>query len=150
MVDTIINGTVLVIFGLTIGAVLQLFMLLSRGFSGEALRQSISRKQGEKRRKIDLRRFIKESQEHAEQSRNAIRTMPRSSKISVAAFYGLIIVLILNVKYGPIEMRWSIFIGSVLAGFFAMDLVFARAKTGKIRAEGRSLFDVLPNEKRDK
>lgn len=148
MIDPIINGTVLVIFGLTLGAVLQLFGLLRRGFSGEVLR--ISRKQGEKRRKVGLRRFIKESLERAEQSRNAIRTMPRSAKISMIAFYGLIVVLILFVKYSPIEMRWLIFIGSVLAGFFAMDRVFARAKMGKNRIEGRSLFDVLPDEKRDK
>ena len=150
MIESIINGIVLVIFGLTIGSVLQLFGLLSRGFSSEVLRQGISRKQGEKRRKASLRRFIKESRERAEQSRKSIRTMPRSAKISMVAFYGLIVVLILFVKYSPIEMRWLIFIGSVLAGFFAMDSVFARAKKGVKGIEGRSFFDVLPDEKTNK
>jgi len=147
MIDPIINGIVLVIFGLILGAVLQLFGLLSHGFSRLALIRGTPQKQGEKTGKVDLRRFINESHERAELTRQAIRTMPRSVKISLATFYGLIFVLVLFVKYSPIEMKWLIFLGSVFAGFILMDLVFSRAKAGKIRIEGRSFFDVLPDEK---
>lgn len=149
MIDPIVNGIVLVIFGLAIGGVLQLFALLSRGFSVETSRRRVPQKEGERKRVIDLRSFLKESKERAEQSRRSIRTMPRSATISMAAFYGILIVFILIIKFSPIEMRWLIFLGSVLVGFFIMNNIFIRAKKGEIRVEGNSVFDVLPKEKSD-
>ena len=149
MIDPIINGIVLVIFGLAIGGVLQLFALLNRGFSVERSRRRVPQKEGERKRVIGLRSFLKESKERANQSRRSIRTLPRSATISMAAFYGLLIVFILIIKFSPIEMRWLIFLGSVLVGFFIMNNIFIRAKKGKIRVEGNSVFDVLPKEKSD-
>ena len=78
-----------------------------------------------------------------------MQTMPRSRIILLIAFYGLIAVLILIVKYGPIEMNWWILIGSISTGFVVMDFIYYKAKKGKLRIEGHSIFDVLPNERRD-
>ena len=149
MVDPIINATVLVLFGLTIGAVLQLHMLLSGGLSGDILRRKESSTQREPGRRFDLRRLIRVSQEQAQHGRHAIRTMPRSTMLLMAAFYGLIGVLILFMKYGPFEMSWLLFLCAVLAGFIVMDRVFVWAKAGKIRSEGQSFFDILPAAKKD-
>jgi len=149
MIDPIINGIILVIFGLIIGGVLQLFGLLSGKFSSDALRRRVPRKEGERRRGLGLIRFFKKSRERAEQGKRSIHTMPRSAIISMVAFYRLLIVLILIIKYSPIEMRWLIFIASVLVGFLVMNKVFLQAKKGEIRADGHSVFDVLPKEKSD-
>lgn len=148
MVEGILNGVIIGMFGLTIGAVLQLAMLVSRGSEGELLR--ISREQRREIKKNGLRKFILESKSRREQTKKVMSAMPRSAKILMAAFYGLIAALIIIVKYGPLEIKWVVFIGSVFIGFIAMSGLYARAKSGKIRIERRSIFDVLPNERREK
>jgi hypothetical protein len=147
MINTIINGVVLAIFGLIIGAVLQLLGLMEGGVSSDLLRNT--REKRNSIGKIGWKGFIKESLKAAEEGRKLMQTMPRSRMILLIAFYGLIAVLILIVKYGPIEMNWWILIGSISTGFVVMDFIYYKAKKGKLRIEGHSIFDVLPNERRD-
>ena len=145
MIDPIINGTILIVFGLAMGAILQLYGLLARGFTSQTLRRKVSSEEG--KGNITLRRLLRESKKKAEEGRTSVQTMPKSGVISMIAAYGLIIVIILIVKFSPVEMQWFIFIGAILVGFMAMDRIFTLARKGKIRVEGQSFLDILPKSK---
>lgn len=75
-----------------------------------------------------------------------MKSMPRSAKLFMVSFYGLIIVLIVIVKYSPLEMSWLVLIISVLIGHQAVERLFGFAREGKIHAKGKSAFDILPEK----
>lgn len=149
MLDPILNGIVLAIFAFIIGSVLQIFGLLNSGFSHDVLRRRVSRKQKGVKRPVSLRKWIKESKERAEASRVMMRTMPRSAKIAMTSFYGLIVILVLFVTFGPLEMKWLVFIPFTLAGFALMEWAFSLGKAGKIHVKRKAIFDIQTEDQND-
>lgn len=148
MIDPIINGIVMAIFGLIIGGIGSFSMLLSGASLEIFMRGAHKRPNGEKKR--NLLSIIRDVEERAKERRLIVKSIPRSVKLFMAAFYGLIIILVIIVKYSPLEMSWLVFIISILVGYIVVDRLFSFAREGKIHTKSKSRFDVLPDEKKEK
>ncbi len=102
MIDPIINGVVQALLGFTIGTVLQLTYVVSI-----------------------VHRLYKKNKTQTQTTKSSIL-------ISLPAFFGVIAVLMLIAYLSPIEIEWVLFISSIIGGFFAMRIIFSRAKMGRI------------------
>lgn len=152
MIEPIISAVLVAIFGLIIGGLLGLAMLFG-GYSREMSRLHTHRRAEGEERNWALHDFIKDAEERAEEGRRIARSMPRSARLFTAAFYGLIIILAIVIISTPLEMSLLGFIVSVISlliGYYAVQRLFSIAKEGRIRTKGRSRFDLLPDEDREK
>lgn len=66
-------------------------------------------------------------------SQQAARALaPRSYNVALAAFSGLIVVVILGVVLSPLHMRWGYFIGGFFLGCFALQGVYTLTTQGRL------------------
>ncbi|MDQ4075914.1 MAG: hypothetical protein M3220_06655 [Chloroflexota bacterium] len=139
MVDPMINAFVLVMFGLLIGVSLQVTILIMPE-TGPA--RSTSRGQHGTEGDLQTRppgflhRMLGAANAAAEEGRQAASSMPRSGRLAMGTFYGLIAMLVIVLWYSPVRMNWWILLGSILAGSLISQWTFALAKAGKIHLRG--------------
>ena len=122
MLDGTVNGIALAIFGVVMGAILQLVMVLS-GQQFARYRHSLRRRKDE-----GVVDFIRR---RAERDAESAMDLPRSSLVAVASFYGLVAMLVSVLIFSPLHMSWIIFLAALLGGFWLLQGVFSLARTGK-------------------
>ncbi len=123
MVDPIVNTTVIVLFGLLIGVVLQ-----AAGALG--LRDAVDAPGQRRRDDESYADYVKRIADRG--TRTALSLRP-AGWVALVSFYGLIAMLIAVVIASPLYMEWLPFLGSLLASFFIADQIFSLAKAGKLR-----------------
>ena len=65
----------------------------------------------------------------AEQGVQDAASLPRSGRVAMAAFYGLVVMLLVVLWYSPLEVVWWILLVSIFAGFMVSEYVFTRARS---------------------
>jgi hypothetical protein len=112
MIYPTVNTVVIAIFGLIIGGTLSLQGILWKGEQERVRRQA---------------KTAKEMQESI-----SLANMPPSAFLSMIAVYGLVIVLIVIVKFSFVKMEWAVFFIFFFAGFAILQYLFYLATKGKM------------------
>lgn len=129
MIEPWINGIAVGVFGFLTGGVTGFYAIVS-GID----RQASGRRRGP--RNWSLSGTLDTAREEAAAGRVDWKLLPRSGKAALLAFYGLIAVMIIFIRFSPVTMNWWAFLGSLFAGYTAVDLIFNAARKGKLKARG--------------
>jgi ABC-type multidrug transport system fused ATPase/permease subunit len=109
-------------------------LLISSKLSREETRQRTVRESNEDRLKY-LKRMAEES---AEQGRTMMQTASSSFKLTLIALYGLVIILLIVLRFSPIDMIWWLFLVCLLLSFMVTERLFQLAKAGKFSTSERT------------
>jgi hypothetical protein len=74
---------------------------------------------------------------------------PRSYKLALAAFGGVIVVVALGIYLSVVHMRWPFFIAGYFAGFLALNGVYVLTLSGKITIRTPAFLDRLSGAPRE-
>jgi hypothetical protein len=124
-----VNTIVLVLVGFFIGVLLQLAGTFSQPFWDSY------RHEGQT--------FWQQVQANAKAGEEFTSKGPRVGILAMAAVYGMVGVLVATLVWGPLELRWLPLLSSVLAGFWATQVVFALARRRKLEVRKTSFFDQI-------
>ena len=81
------------------------------------------------------------AQRRAEEQREVLETTSaRAMKLSTAATYGLMGVLVLTTWLSPVHLGWWTLLISIVCGAAFVELVFYLARTQRLRPSGRPSF----------
>lgn len=118
MINPLVNSIVISAFGFLIGIILQITMMVMPEKNRQGGMTSKTSK--------GLQRFMERVRENQQEGRDVWKN--KSAITAMITFYAVIAILILVIKYSPLEMHWTVFLVSTLIGFAIFEIIHERAK----------------------
>jgi len=128
MISPLVNSIVISAFGFLIGAILQITMKTIPERSRRGGLPSETNK--------GMKAFMEGVREAQQEGVDAWKN--NSTRTAMIAFYALIVVLILVIKYSPLEMNWTVFLVTALISNMIFDTIHERAKKRESSLESDS------------
>ena len=123
--------SVMVVFGLLLGAILKLYASIA-GPDRSAPPSGTTPPRPFRERLADA--FDRDRLRAENQA--LLQSMPRSGWLAMVFLYGLVAMLVAVVKFSPVTMRWWPFLGCVLGAYMAADFLFRCAAARSRRGAG--------------
>jgi Flp pilus assembly protein TadB len=136
--DPTINAVIIVLAGVFIGAITCVAGILDPANADGAPRAPVPFKRG----------YVKAMQAYDAAQKEARALAPRSYNVALAAFFGLIVVVILGIVLSPVHMQWGWFIGGFFLGFLILQSVYALARTGRLNLRTPEFLERLTDDDR--
>ena len=121
--DPTVNAVVIGMSGFFIGAVTLVAGVLDpANADGRAARAPTPFRRG----------YLKAMREYDAAQKAARALAPRSYNVALAAFFGLIVTVVLGIILSPVHMRWGYFIGGFFLGFLVLQGIYNLTLQGRL------------------
>ena len=138
--DPTVNAVIIALAGVFIGAVTFVAGILdpASDAAGRPAKAPMPFKRG----------YFKAMREYDRTQKEARALAPRSYSVALAAFFGLIVVVILGIVLSPVHMQWGWFIGGFFLGFLILQTVYSLALSGRLNLRTPAFLERLTDDNR--